>query len=85
MRTVTVRADRMTAETLMLVNGRLAQVVEVKFAVELGALGQEGPVRAPVPYYWVEVGFVWMDATNGPVSSLCIEGNRWMETRERAR
>jgi len=82
MRTVTKRADQMTAGTQLLIFNRAATIVGVKTLIERGELGWTGPVHTPTPYYWVELEFQWDAPADAPTGAITLEGNQWVACRE---
>lgn len=82
MRTVTKMASAVEPGDVLLVLDRVAVVRHNLSFTQRGAIATVGPVDKPKYIYWHAISFVWADDKDGVISSITIEGNRWIYTRD---
>lgn len=82
MRTITKMASAIEPGDVMLIMDRVAEVRHSVAVTEHGAITTAGPVASPHYVYWQRIEFMWSDDPNGLKSTLMIEGNRWVYTRD---
>lgn len=83
MRTITKMASAIEPGDVMLIMDRVAIVTHNVAQTQRGAVTMAGPTASPHYIYWQAISFKWEDDhTAGVASTITVEGNRWVYTRD---